>query len=265
MDIFKTLDKMSNRFNIGALPDIEIDQLKATELSAVIDYELWLETIELQKEFNTQVAPDWASDRLGKKYNFWMGILDETAEVLNSRHWKWWKNRDQMGNVDWDNVKVELIDIFHFTLSICIQNNMENTLFMQLVNLEMNKDNTSINHKVKDPEFFDDFWEEFLMAVQMKLLPVLIIRLVEYWYRAGGDANTLFREYRIKAALNKIRQEFGYSSKNSYEKMWPNKSGKMVEDNVMAVELTKDIPIDKDTVDNMKKVLRDYYLQNIAI
>jgi len=262
MNIFQAFNSNIPEINTDVFNDLEIDQIKSSEINTVIDFDIWLETIELQKEFNNKVAPGWMQDINQKQYNFWMAILDETVEVLNSKHWKWWKNSDNMHKVDWKNVNVELIDIFHFVMSICIQNNLQNTLFLQLVNMEMHKEELQ---KIKDEEFFDGFWEDFLMAVQMKLLPVVVVRLVEYWYRAGGDAESLFREYRIKASLNKIRQEFGYSQ-NAYEKIWLDvDTGTKAEDNVIAGKILTEVPIDKDTIDNMCGILRNYYLNNVTI
>jgi dimeric dUTPase (all-alpha-NTP-PPase superfamily) len=263
MDILEAFSNMASQMTSPKFNQLDIDQIRSNELNGIIDYDLWLETIELQKSFNDQVAPGWQQDRLNKKYNYWMAVLDETVEVLNSRHWKWWKDSSKLNTVDWDNVSVELIDIFHFVLSLCIQNELQNTLFMQLVNMEMNKEDVK---KIKDEKFFESFWEEFLMAVQMKLLPVIAVRLVEYWYRAGNNIDDLFREYRVKASLNKIRQEFGYGVKNSYHKMWlDTETGNLVEDNVIAHKITKEVPIDKNTIEIMTDILRDYYLKNIAI
>jgi len=262
MDFFQAFNSASDQMHLNTFKELDIDQIASSEINSVIDFKLWSETLELQKKFNNEVAPGWQTDIRNEKYDYWMAVLDETVEVLGSRHWKWWKNSNKMGEVDWDNVNVELIDIFHFVISLCLQQELQNTVFLQLVNLEMHKE--ELNRK-RDPEFFKDFWEEFLMAVHMKLLPVIVVRLVEYWYRAGGDAESLFREYRIKASLNKIRQEFGYGG-NTYEKMWLDKdTNEYVEDNVMAGKLLTDVPIDEQTIQIMTDILRNYYLEYNAI
>jgi dimeric dUTPase (all-alpha-NTP-PPase superfamily) len=246
---------------VGDAPkNIDIDKVISDELNGVVNYTLWLETIELQKKFNDSVAPDWLRDSSHEKYNFWMAILDETVEVLNSKHWKWWKNKEKMGEVDWNNIKVELIDLFHFILSISIQSKNENMIFSQMIAQELNN-----RDQIQDDKFFEDFWDEFLMAVHLKMLPVASVKLVDFWYRAGGSADELFKEYRIKAALNNIRQEFGYKE-GKYEKEWLDiDSGKKVEDNVMAWKLAQAIPVDNNLMTNIEKSLRDYYLTHMAI
>jgi dimeric dUTPase (all-alpha-NTP-PPase superfamily) len=192
-----------------------------------------------------------------------MAILDETVEVLGSRHWKWWKNSDKMNQVDWDNVQVELIDIFHFLLSTAVQQKQQDSIFMMLMTL----DNEKNPFPVKDDKFFDDFWSEFLMAVWQKSLPLVIVKWIEFWYRSGGTYKSLAQNYFIKNALNHIRQEFGYGQ-GAYQKMWkhPNDPTKLVEDNVVAgILLKSDEDITSDSLKEMENTLRNYYLQYVAL
>jgi len=264
MDLTDAFSNMANMVN-GKLTDkIDINKVMSQELNGVVDYGLWLETVDIQKSFNDKVAPGWQQDK--EKYDFWMAILDETIEVLGSRHWKWWKKDKEVGDIDWDNIRVELVDLFHFILSVAIQNDSHAIIFQQLVNLEMHKDVDIEGYtpKLKDKDFFKDFWEQFLMSVQMKMLPLCAVRIVEYWYRSGGDVNELFMEYRIKAALNNIRQEFGYGT--GYSKMWLDVTdGTKKEDNVIAWKLAQDIPLDGDTVSKIEEILRSYYLTHCSI
>ena len=59
-------------------------------------------------------------------------MKDEVRELEESIEWKWWRN----GNTDMENVRVELIDIFHFLLSACIASGMDGT---DLVNIYYKK------------------------------------------------------------------------------------------------------------------------------
>jgi len=262
MDMLKAFTRLTDNINGHLDQKIDVEQIMNSELREVMDYGLWVETIDMQKAFNDSVAPGWQLDKSGKKYDFWMAILDESVEVLGSRHWKWWKNTSKHGEVDWDNVGVELVDLFHFILSLSIQHETTEILFSQMVNLQMNKSSLTL---VRDDKFFSDFWQNFLMSVQMKNVPLLAVGWVDFWFRMGYDVNDLFYQYRVKAALNKIRQEFGYGVKNAYQKNWLDLNGKEVEDNVMAFKLTQDINLDKNSLDNMIDVLRNYYLTNVSI
>ena len=267
MDKVSAFIKFTDMVNqkLGDTENIDISKIISSEMGDIINFNIWQETIELQKEFNDKVAPGWQLDLHNKKYDFWMAVLDETVEVLNSKHWKWWKNSDEMGNIDWNNIQVELIDLFHFILSLTIQNDMESVVFTQLINAEINKEEMFKN-KIKDKSFFTDFWNNFLMAVQMKNLPLLAVYWVEFWYRAGGSLNRLFLEYRLKAALNNIRQEYGYGKANTYQKLWVDiETGEKVEDNVIAWKLAKDLEINENLSEEITTRLRKYYLEHVAI
>ncbi len=261
MDLFDNFSKMAD--NMGGIinKDIDINQIMNSELNGAVDFGLWMETIEIQRKFNNSVAPGWETDVSHARYDYWMAVTDEAVEVLGSKHWKWWKDKDKMGVVDWDNVLVELTDLFLFVMSIAIQQKSQHVIFQQLVALEIGK---TPQDKIRDEEFFDDFRQRFMMAINNESVTLVSVFLVEFWFRAGGDAEMLFRTYRIKSALNEIRQEFGYGVK--YHKMWKdNITGELVEDNVIANRISKDIPLDENMIKNTKEALKKYYLTHVAI
>ena len=73
----------------------------------------WLSTmVQLQSGHNEKVHPQW--DRQG--YPFTRAIWIECAELMDHYGWKWWKHQD----ADLDQVKLELVDIWHFGLSALI-------------------------------------------------------------------------------------------------------------------------------------------------
>jgi len=45
-------------------------------------------------------------------------IITEACELNDTCNWKWWKNRK---DIDWNNVKEEIIDLWHFLMSISIK------------------------------------------------------------------------------------------------------------------------------------------------
>jgi len=48
--------------------------------------------------------------------NYNRAQIHESIELEDSLPWKWWKDMDQ---IDWDNIRVELIDELHFWVSKC--------------------------------------------------------------------------------------------------------------------------------------------------
>ena len=70
----------------------------------------------MQEEHNKQVHPDWRENG----YAYYRAIWVECAEMLDHFGWKWWKKQD----ADIDQVKLELVDIWHFGLSEMLWVNM---------------------------------------------------------------------------------------------------------------------------------------------
>ncbi|KPA83653.1 putative mitochondrial deoxyuridine triphosphatase, putative,dUTP diphosphatase [Leptomonas pyrrhocoris] len=72
---------------------------------------------ELQDGLNAMIDPSWRSVR---SLNDWgLAITMESTELLDSYPWKWWKNIN--ATPDFANVKIELVDILHFSLSGAMQ------------------------------------------------------------------------------------------------------------------------------------------------
>lgn len=45
-------------------------------------------------------------------------IITEACELNDACNWKWWKNNK---DIDWDNIKEEIVDLWHFLLSLTIK------------------------------------------------------------------------------------------------------------------------------------------------
>ena len=73
--------------------------------------------IELNKRINLALYEDIKDPEIRKKWflNFELALRQESAEAVDSLNWKWWKKDEE----DWDNIKVELVDMLHFWVSMC--------------------------------------------------------------------------------------------------------------------------------------------------
>lgn len=72
---------------------------------------------ELQDGLNAMINPSWRSVRTLD--NWALAITMESTELLDSYPWKWWKNINAQPDIA--NVKIELVDILHFSLSGTMQ------------------------------------------------------------------------------------------------------------------------------------------------
>lgn len=83
------------------------------------------EMFALQKAFNESVIKTRHLEHISREE--WMqkhtlALMCETAEMLEETNYKWWKNPKP---VDQAAVKEELVDMFHFFLSLCIASGMD--------------------------------------------------------------------------------------------------------------------------------------------
>ncbi len=84
--------------------------------------EIW----KLQHELNCKIGLDTINNPNKKDWLYQLNVAlhDESQELQNSCHWKWWskevkENPDLMYKIkDEGNAKIEAIDILHFLISI---------------------------------------------------------------------------------------------------------------------------------------------------
>ena len=75
----------------------EISKNLTKKLNGVVNLDpvIWNQTVELQDTFNKKVIPNWKT----KNLDWWMAIIDENVEILNSKSWKWWKDKNNYGDI----------------------------------------------------------------------------------------------------------------------------------------------------------------------
>jgi len=71
--------------------------------------------LEMQNAMNTKVHEQWFS----QGFEWYRAIWVECAEMLDHYGWKWWKKQE----ADIMQVKLEVVDIVHFALSIRLEQN----------------------------------------------------------------------------------------------------------------------------------------------
>ena len=71
-----------------------------------------LTMLDLQNAMNSKVNDNWVD----QDFAWYRAIWVECAELLDHYGWKWWKKQTP----DADQVKLELVDIWHFGLSILL-------------------------------------------------------------------------------------------------------------------------------------------------
>lgn len=189
---------------------------------------------KLQNELNNNTNGQMWVDGFTKEnrqISWYRCIYMEAAEAIDSFNWKHWKNINV--EPDWANIKVELVDIWHFIMSEAIRVG-DQSYADQYEEIDAVGD--------LDPEILLQTLERILaLSVQAKIGDNSVIReTIDLFFVAlshiGMDTAELYKRYVVKNQLNTFRQQNGYKD-GSYIKIWSS-----VEDNVVAFNIMDDNP-----------------------
>jgi dimeric dUTPase (all-alpha-NTP-PPase superfamily) len=202
---------------------------------------LLLEMFILQQKLNDGTnGKGWEKgyNTHGRIINWKRCIYMEAAELIDSFNWKHWK--DINIDPDWDNVTIELVDIWHFIMSLGLEEYKNGNLG----NIE------DIVNYVIDTKYYDEFCVDPTTPDNSESL--MIVSTIEHLIRdaiddkdfykilddffivslqCGLNIDTLYKYYLGKNILNKFRQDNGYKE-GTYKKQWNE-----VEDNVVMTEI----------------------------
>ncbi len=195
--------------------------------------------LEMQDAMNTRVHPEWR----GQGFEWYRAIWIECAELLDHYGWKWWKQQTP----DIEQVKLELVDIWHFGLSAMLLGQPDNIRLAEEL---------AVSFSCAQPGV------EFRAGLETFAAHTLVNKTFD----AGGFAtlltevdltfDELYTRYIGKNVLNFFRQDHGYQD-GSYRKVWAGR-----EDNEHLVEVVAQL----DTVDplfreNLYRALTERYRQ----
>lgn len=215
-------------------------------MTSVANIRSMLDTmLAMQDSMNTKVHPEWRT----QGFAWQRAIYMECGEAVDSIGWKWWKKR---GEVNWYQIQLEFIDIWHFMLS----------------------DLGESSDCDKMTSYYADTLYDNAHEVQRQSTPVItpeaVIKAFEvvatfslgqltfpgydvyYIYRADMFPEAIvplmnaldltiekvYEMYVNKNVLNHFRQDHGYNGQNgmTYAKLWFGK-----EDNVHLEEIAPEV------------------------
>ncbi len=187
---------------------------------------------QMQEAHNIHVHPDWRTNG----YEYYRAIWVECAEMLDHFGWKWWKKQ----NPDVDQVKLELVDIWHFALSELLRaEQLQDGMALELAELEL----------AAEPQP-----EDFRLAIEAMAQSSLATRsfVLDDFARAMQTLPMGFEElygmYIGKNVLNNFRQDHGYKN-GTYHKVWHGR-----EDNEHLVEVLEEL---HDAAGDLPQLLYD--------
>jgi hypothetical protein len=185
--------------------------------------------LTLQANMNAKVNPDWVN----AGYPYLRAVVVEGTEAMEHHGWKWWKKQD----CDLEQLQMELVDIWHFTLShILLEVNADQNLATQLLLSQLDQNNTvNFDNKIYNINELD-----LLSKVELKIGLAAARRINIPLFESllsdcKMDWKELFCQYVGKNVLNFFRQDHGYKD-GTYDKHWDGR-----EDNEHLVEVMTEI------------------------
>jgi hypothetical protein len=183
-----------------------------------------LTMLALQDSMNSKVHPAWRE----QGYEWYRAIWVECAELMDHYGWKWWKKQQP----DVEQVKLELIDIWHFGLSDLLMQHESVDVLAETLAAALRE-----TYAVQE---FRTALESFVQTT-LNLRAFDLTSFAHLMAAAGLDFDALYSGYVGKNVLNFFRQDHGYKD-GSYIKNW---SGR--EDNEHLVELVAELDISSAT------------------
>jgi dimeric dUTPase (all-alpha-NTP-PPase superfamily) len=170
--------------------------------------------LELQNEMNTKVHARWRE----QNFEWYRAIWVECAELLDHYGWKWWKKQTP----DVDQIALELVDIWHFGLSLLL-----------LKGYSVEDITAIVEDEFSNPKSSGDFASdlEHFTESTLSTKDFDVSGFARLMVGINMDFETLYVGYVGKNVLNFFRQDHGYQD-GSYQKQWGG-----VEDNEHLVEI----------------------------
>ncbi|WP_428821191.1 dUTP diphosphatase [Microbulbifer sp. MCCC 1A16149] len=193
--------------------------------------------LALQDGINTLVNENWRE----QNFPWYRAIWVESAELLDHYGWKWWKKQQP----EMEQVKLELVDIWHFGLSLELQQGGPDAVAAKME-----------QQLAGEPPVAGDFREN-LEAFTLNTLSGKQFDLVGFAQLMADcemPFEDLYRRYVGKNVLNRFRQDHGYKE-GTYQKLWQGR-----EDNEHLAEIAESLDSAAENFSNeLYSALKDRY------
>jgi dimeric dUTPase (all-alpha-NTP-PPase superfamily) len=204
-----------------------------------------LQMLTLQQQLNdTTNGEGWENGmtKNGKRIDWRRCSYLECAELIESYPWKHWKNID--AQPDYENIKIEAVDIWHFIMSQALTDYKTKGLgSIETLTENITKlPNYEVFKAPRIPTQKDHYAQIEVVETLMRTLFCggTTEKLMEDFFnvamQSGLDLDSLYKLYVGKNILNQFRQDHGYKE-GSYIKIWNGK-----EDNVTMQQILDEDP-----------------------
>ena len=205
----------------------------------------------LQETMNATVNPNWRS--AGNKWTD--AIMVEAVEAFDHTNWKWWKNTSAAA--DLNQIRLEVVDIWHFALSAHMEKypSIEDAISTVLGVFQSME--PVMRMVVADDEnrvwSIQDVLRRIIDESSSGKSDSLFSRLLYLGVFCDLPFNEVYKLYLGKNTLNLFRQANGYKQ-GTYVKMWAGQ-----EDNEVLTEILNSFGEVHPTYEELYKTLEASY------
>lgn len=185
-----------------------------------------LEMLELQDSLNSKTSwSDWRKwiTNKWKTINWKRCIYMELAEAIDSISWKHWKNIE--GWIDYENFKVELIDIWHFLMSE-LEIYYSNKELISIIEKYLDEKSEvklplvwSASNNIDMDKIISPYEQLMALTLWKENLEEMLKSFFICLDSASITFDDLYKLYIWKNVLNKFRQDNWYKE-GMYIKIW---------------------------------------------
>lgn len=195
-----------------------------------------LQMLQLQQQLNDATNGEgWENGvtKNGKRIDWKRCAYLECAELIESYPWKHWKNID--AKPDYENIKIETVDIWHFIMSQALQDykvKNRGTIDTLARSIRALPNYSAFSGSLETTE--KNYYEQ--IETVEKLIKSLfcetsteksIEAFIDIAIQSGLNLDALYKLYIGKNVLNQFRQDHGYKE-GTYHKLWNG-----IEDNII--------------------------------
>ena len=194
-----------------------------------------LQMLNLQQQLNDATNGEgWENGitKNGKLIDWKRCAYLECAELIESYPWKHWKNID--ADPDFENIKIEAVDIWHFIMSQALADYKTKELgtveeladnIVNLPNFDAFREPTVTTEKdnYEQIETVEEMMRTLLCGGSTEKL---VMQFVDVAMQSGLNLDSLYKLYIGKNILNQFRQDHGYKE-GSYIKEWNGEEDNM--------------------------------------
>ena len=162
--------------------------------------------LQMQHRMNNRVHADWISQR----FEWYRAVWIECAELMDHVGYKWWKKQTP----EWEQVRLEVVDIWHFGLSALFQPEQDLSDLADLIVSEV------AAAGVGDADIHSA--TEALARSALDTQSFSVRHFVALMQACDLSSAELYRHYVGKNVLNFFRQDHGYQE-GTYIKQWQNR------------------------------------------